>query len=64
VKKVNMGRRRSLRAQLYRDARMLGNLDAAARGPVAYSRRYARRRMYAATNGVTLSILRSLGLTK
>jgi hypothetical protein len=61
---VTMSRHRSLRTELYRDARILGNLDAAARGPVAYSKRSARRKMCAAANGVTHSILRSIGLSK
>jgi hypothetical protein len=63
-KGVVMARRRSLRSSLYRDARILGNVQAAAKGPSAYARRYARRRAYATTNGVTRSFLRALGLNK
>ncbi|MFI5036789.1 MAG: hypothetical protein ACHQFZ_11395 [Acidimicrobiales bacterium] len=59
-----MARRRSLRSALYRDARILGNLQAAARGPVPYARRYARRKAYATTNGLTRRILRQLGLSR
>jgi len=59
-----MTRKRSLRSMLYRDARMLGNIEAAAKGPVAYSRRYARRKVYAKTNGLSRKFLRSLGLSK
>jgi hypothetical protein len=59
-----MTRKRSLRSMLYRDARMLGNIEAAAKGPAAYSRRYARRKVYAKTNGLSRKFLRSLGLSK
>ena len=57
-------RHHSLRSELYRDARVLGNLEAASRGPVAYSKRYARRKVYARTNAFTRSILRSISLSK
>lgn len=59
-----MVRKRSLRSSLYRDARMLGNVEAAAKGPGAYAKRYARRRTYATTNTITRSFLRALGLSK
>ena len=59
-----MARRRSLRSQLYRDARILGNLEALANGPSAYAKRYVRRRSYAATMGATRRILRSLGASR
>ncbi len=55
-------RRKSLRSQLYRAARDLGNLEAAERGPGAYAKRYARRKVYAKTNGLTRRILRAFGL--
>jgi hypothetical protein len=42
----------------------MGNLEAAARGPAAYSKRYARRKVYARTNSFTRSILRSINLSK
>lgn len=57
-----MARKKSLRSQLYRAARDLGNIEAAERGPAAYSKRYVRRRAYAKTNGIVRSLLRSLGL--
>jgi hypothetical protein len=63
-KGVVMVRRRSLRSSLYRDARILGNVEAAAKGPGSYAQRYARRRAYATTNGITRSFLRALGLSK
>lgn len=57
-----MTRHRSLRSQLYRSARIMGNVEALSKGPVAYGRRYARRKTYAKTNSLTRSLLRSLGL--
>ena len=59
-----MSRPRSVRAALYHDARLLGTLQAAARGPGAFTRRYARRRVYAATNGMTRRLLRAAGLSR
>lgn len=59
-----MSRERSLRSQLYRDARIMGNIESLTRGPVAYGKRYARRKTYAKSNALTHSVLRSLGLSK
>ncbi|HVA52728.1 MAG TPA: hypothetical protein VNF05_04370 [Acidimicrobiales bacterium] len=59
-----MARHRSLRSELYRDARLLGNVQAAAHGPGAYATRYARRKVYARSNTFTHSILRSINLSK
>jgi hypothetical protein len=59
-----MARQRSLRSQLYRDARLLGNAEAATHGPGAYAQRYARRKVYSRTNSFTHSILRSISLSK
>ena len=59
-----MTRHRRLRSELYRDARLLGNVQAAAHGPVTYSKRYARRKIYARTNSLTRSILRAINLSK
>jgi len=59
-----VARRRSLRSELYHDARLLGNVQAAAQGPGAYAKRYARRKVYARTNSFTHSILRSINLSK
>jgi len=63
-REVAVAHHRSLRTELYRDARMLGNVEAAAHGPVSYGRRYARRKIYARTNSFTRSILRSISLSK
>jgi hypothetical protein len=59
-----VSRERSLRSQLYRDARIMGNLQAAAKGPGAYAQRYARRKTYAKTNAGTHALLRALGLSR
>ena len=57
-----MARRRSLRSQLYRGARDMGNLEAAKKGPEAYGKRVVRRRVYRTTNRLTGRFLRRLGL--
>jgi hypothetical protein len=59
-----MARRRSLRSQLYRQARILGNVEALSHGPAAYGKRYARRKVYSKSNSLTRSLLRSLGLSR
>jgi hypothetical protein len=59
-----MARKKSARSQLYRVARDLGNLEAAENGPPSYGKRYARREVYAKTNGLTRKFLRSIGLSK
>jgi hypothetical protein len=58
-----MARKKSLRSQLYRGARDLGNIEAVAHGGVSGgAKRYARRAVYRKTNTVTGSFLRALGL--
>ena len=57
-----MPRKKSLRSQLYRAARDLGNLQAAERGPTSYGKRVLRRKVYRTTNGMTRHLLRGLGL--
>jgi hypothetical protein len=42
----------------------MGNIEAASQGPLAYGKRYARRKVYARTNSFTRSILRSISLSK
>ena len=59
-----MVRARRLRSQLYRDARILGNVEAASQGPLAYGRRYARRRAYSKSSSLTRTLLKSLGLSR
>jgi len=58
------GCRRSLRSQFYRAARDLGNVEAAAKGPVPYGRRMARRKVYRSTNRVTADFLKRLGIVR
>jgi hypothetical protein len=57
-----MTRHTSLRSQMYRAARDVGNLEAASKGPASYSKRVVRRKVYRTTNGLTNSLLRSFGL--
>jgi hypothetical protein len=51
-----MARRKSLRSQLYRAARDLGNVEVVEKGPVSYGKRVVRRKVYRSTN-------RGLGLS-
>lgn len=53
---------RSLRTNLYRAARTLGNIQAARKGPAAYAKRRVRRIVYRRTNATTRRFLRALGL--
>ncbi len=59
-----MARHRSLRSQLYRDARILGDAEALSRGPTAYARRRVRRRAYATSSSLTRQLMRALGLSR
>jgi hypothetical protein len=52
--------RHSLRSQLYRAARDLGNVQAVGRGPGAYARRVVRRKVYRASNRLTADLLRDI----
>ncbi len=55
-----MARRKSLRSQLYRAARDLGNIQAAEKGPTAYGKRMARRKAYRTVNGGLGRLLRNI----
>jgi hypothetical protein len=57
-----MARHKSLRSQLYRAARDLGNVQAASKGPSSYAKRVARRKIYRTTDGLTRQLTRILGL--
>jgi hypothetical protein len=46
-----MPRRKSLRSQLDRAARDLGNIEAAEKGRASYDKWVVRRKVYAKTNG-------------
>jgi hypothetical protein len=52
--------RKSLRSQLYRAARDLGNVEAAEKGPASYGRRVVRRKAYRITNGALGKLLRGI----
>ena len=54
--------KKSIRSQLYRGARDLGNLQAAEKGPASYGKRVVRRKVYRSTNKLTGKFLRSFGL--
>jgi hypothetical protein len=55
-----MARRKSLRSQLYRAARDLGNVQAARGGPTSYGKRVVRRKVYRTTNGINRRVLKDL----
>ena len=58
-----MARKKSLRSQLYRGARDLGNVEAVKNGGAeGLAKRDARRAAYRRTNKATGSLLRALGL--
>jgi hypothetical protein len=57
-----MARHKSLRSQLYRAARDLGNVQAARRDPTDYGKRVIRRKVYRTTNGINRRLLKDLGL--
>jgi hypothetical protein len=47
---------------MYRWARLLGDVEAADKGPNAYAKRVVRRRVYRSTNRTVTRALRSLHL--
>jgi hypothetical protein len=51
---------RSLRSQLYRSARILGDVEAMSKGPGAYAKRVVRKKAYGRSMGLTSSLLRFL----
>jgi hypothetical protein len=53
---------KSLRSQLYRGARDLGNVQAARQGPSGIARRVVRRKVYRSVNGPLGKLLRALGI--
>ncbi|WP_156144273.1 hypothetical protein [Sinomonas humi] len=57
-----MPRRRSLRSDLYRAARVLGDVQAAERGPGALGKREVRKAAYRRSGSLTGAFLRALGL--
>jgi hypothetical protein len=59
-----VARRRSLTSQLYRAARVSNNVRALKRGPTAYAKRVARRKVYGKTMGATRRLLKGFGLSR
>ena len=57
-----MARRSSLRSQLYRAARDVGNVQAAEKGPGSYAKRVVRRKCIGPRTGMTRHLLRGFGL--
>jgi hypothetical protein len=53
---------KSLRSQLYRAARDLGNVQAARKGPAGLAKRVVRRKVYRSVNGPLGRLLRALGI--
>jgi hypothetical protein len=62
LRKIIMSK--SLRSQLYRAARDLGNVQAARKGPSGIARRVVRREAYRSVNRPLGRLLRALGLLK
>lgn len=52
----------SIRSDLYKGARLLGNVQSVKRGPTGVAKRYVRRRVYRKTNGWTQTALRAFKL--
>jgi len=50
------------RSSLYRWARVLGDVEAASKGPGSFARRQVRRSVYRSTNQGTRKLLRMFGL--
>jgi len=59
-----MARSRSLRSEMYRTARVMGDLQAAEKGPTAYGKRVMRKQMYRRSNSLTRQLLRMVGLSR
>jgi len=59
-----VARRRSLRSEMYRTARIMGDVEAAEKGPTAYGKRLARKSMYRRSNSATRQLLRMVGLSR
>ena len=57
-----MPRQKSLTSQLYRLARTSNNVRAISRGPGAYAKRVARRKVYGRSMGTTGKLLKMFGL--
>ena len=51
---------RSFRSQLYRSARIMGDIEAMSKGPGAYAKRVVRRKAYGLSMGMTNALFRFL----
>lgn len=54
----------SLRSNLYRAARLYGDIEAAEKGPGALAKREVRKYVYRKTNSLTAKLLRAFGLMR
>ncbi len=59
-----MARRPTLRSEMYRTARIMGDVEAMQKGPSAYGKRVLRKQMYRRSNSATRQLLRMVGLSK
>jgi hypothetical protein len=48
---------------MYRTARVMGDLQAAEKGPTAYGKRVMRKKFYRRSNSATRHLLRMVGLS-
>jgi hypothetical protein len=53
-----------MRSEMYRTARLMGDLQAAEKGPNAYGKRVMRKKMYRRSNTLTRRLLRMVGLSR
>jgi len=53
-----------MRSDLYRAARVMGDVEAAEKGPTAFGKRVVRRKAYRRSNALTRQVLRMVGLSR
>jgi hypothetical protein len=53
-----------MRSELYRTARIMGDLEPAEKGPTAYGKRVMRKKMYRRSNSLARQLLRMVGLSR
>jgi hypothetical protein len=54
--------KRSIRSEMHRTARVMGDIQVAAKGPTAYGKRVMRKSIYRNSNSLTRQLLRMVGL--
>jgi len=59
-----MAHRRTLRSEMYRTARIMGDAEAMQKGPTSYGKRVLRKQMYRRSNSATRKLLRLVGLSR